>query len=97
MLAVAEDVGRHNALDKVIGKVLLNGSIRQAAFVVLSSRASYELVQKAARARIPIILAASRPTALAVDLASQLNMAVACFPRGSEFHVYCGEGRILTS
>ena len=97
LLAVAEDVGRHNALDKAIGKVLLNGIIRQAAFVMLSSRVSYELVQKAARARIPIILAVSRPTALAVDLASQLNMAVACFPRGSEFHVYCGEGRILTS
>lgn len=96
LLSVAEDVGRHNALDKAIGKVLLDGGIRQAAFVVLSSRVSYELVQKTARARIPIILAVSRPTALAVNLASQLNMAIASFPRGSDFHVYCGENRILT-
>jgi FdhD protein len=96
LLAVAEDVGRHNALDKAIGKVLLDGGIRQAAFVVLSSRVSYELVQKTARARIPIILAVSRPTALAVDLASQLHMAIASFPRGSGYHVYCGEERILT-
>jgi len=97
LLSVAEDVGRHNALDKAIGKVLLDGGIQQAAFVVLSSRVSYELVQKAARARIPIILAVSRPTALAVDLASQLNMAIASLPRGSGFHVYCGENRFLTS
>lgn len=95
LLSVAEDVGRHNALDKAIGKVLLNGGIQQAAFVVLSSRVSYELVQKAARARIPIILAVSRPTALAVDLASQLKMTIACFPRKSDFHVYCGENRLL--
>ncbi|MCK7503562.1 MAG: formate dehydrogenase accessory sulfurtransferase FdhD [Desulfobacterales bacterium] len=79
LLAVAEDVGRHNALDKAIGKVLLDGGIQRAAFVVLSSRVSYELVQKTARARIPIILAVSRPTALAVDLASQLNMAIGFF------------------
>jgi FdhD protein len=96
LLAVAEDVGRHNALDKAIGKVLLDGGIQRAAFVVLSSRVSYELVQKTARARIPIILAVSRPTALAVDLASQLNMAIASFPRGSGYHAYCGEERILT-
>jgi len=97
LLSVAEDVGRHNALDKAIGKVLLDGGIQQAAFVVLSSRVSYELVQKAARARIPVILAVSRPTALAVDLASQLNMAIASFPRGSDAHVYCGESRIRIS
>lgn len=96
LLAVAEDVGRHNALDKAIGKVLLDGGIQRAAFVVLSSRVSYELVQKTARARIPIILAVSRPTALAVNLASQLNMAIASFPRGSGYHAYCGEERILT-
>ena len=97
LLAVAEDVGRHNALDKAIGKVLLNGSMHMGAFVVLSSRVSYELVQKTARARIPIILATSRPTALAVNLAAKLNMAVACLPNGSKFHVYCGDVRLLGS
>jgi len=76
-LAAAEDVGRHNALDKVIGKLLLNRSLDQACLLILSSRISYELVQKAARARIPIIVALSRPTALAVKLASALNITLA--------------------
>jgi FdhD protein len=63
---------------------------------VLSSRVSYELVQKAARARIPIILAVSRPTALAVDLATQMKMAIVCFPRAAGFQVYCGAERMVT-
>jgi len=94
MLSVAEDVGRHNALDKAIGKTLLADGLQAAAFVVLSSRVSFEMVQKTARARIPIILAVSRPTALAVRLASQLNMTVACRPKKSGLIVYCGRGRI---
>ena len=94
MLSVAEDVGRHNALDKAIGKTLLADGLQAAAFVVLSSRVSFEMVQKTARARIPIILAVSRPTALAVKLASQLNMTVACRPKKSGLIVYCGGDRI---
>jgi FdhD protein len=96
LLSAAEDVGRHNALDKAIGKALIAGDLQQAAFVVLSSRVSYELVQKAARARIPIILAVSRPTALAVDLATQMKMAIVCFPRAAGFQVYCGAERVVT-
>ncbi len=76
-IASAEDVGRHNALDKVIGKAFLNNQLDRAAMLLLSSRISYELVQKAARARIPVILALSRPTALAVELASKLNITLA--------------------
>jgi hypothetical protein len=66
MLCIAEDVGRHNALDRAIGKALLDGSLPNAALAVLSSRVSYEMVQKTARARIPMIFAVSRPTALTI-------------------------------
>ena len=94
-LSSAEDVGRHNALDKAIGKVFLGGKLEKAFFVVLSSRISYELVQKAARARIPVVLAASRPTALALELASQLNITLASQSKGKGLYIFCGEHRLV--
>lgn len=94
-LASAEDVGRHNALDKTIGKVLLGGKLEKATLLILSSRISYELVQKAARAQIPIIIAASRPTALALDLASQLNITLATQSKGEGLYIFCGEHRLI--
>jgi FdhD protein len=95
LLSVAEDVGRHNALDKAVGKLFLNGCLDEAVLLTLSSRISYELVQKAARARIPVVLAFSRPTSLAVDLASKLNMTLACLAHPSGLYVYCGEHRLV--
>ncbi len=95
LLSVAEDVGRHNALDKAIGKLFLAHTLDQAAFLLLSSRISYEMVQKAARARIPIILAKSRPTSLAVDLANRLNLTLACPGNKSGLLVFCGEHRFI--
>jgi FdhD protein len=96
LLTVAEDVGRHNALDKAIGNIFLDGKLSKAALLVLSSRISYELVQKSARARIPVILAHSRPTALAVDLASNLNMTVASLDdNDAGLYVFCGEQRLV--
>lgn len=94
-ISVAEDVGRHNALDKAIGKLFLKDQLDQTAFVVLSSRVSYELVQKSARAGIPVILAVSRPTALAVNLATSMNMAIACLAAKNGMFVYCGEHRLI--
>jgi FdhD protein len=94
-LSLAEDVGRHNALDKAIGKLLLGGNLRDAVMVVLSSRISYELVQKAARARLPIMVSKSRPTALAVEMGRTLNMTLACSSEESELILFCGEQRVI--
>lgn len=94
-LSVAEDVGRHNALDKAIGKLFLDNQLDRAKILVMSSRISYELVQKAARARIPVFLAVSRPTALAVELAASLNMTLACLAPKEELLIFCGKKRCL--
>ncbi len=94
LLSVAEDVGRHNALDKAVGRLFLDHRLCAASLLILSSRISYELVQKAARARIPIILAISRPTSLAVELASQLNMTLACLAKGCGLYIFCGKHRL---
>lgn len=94
VLAVGEDVGRHNALDKAIGKALMAGCLGDACLGVLSSRISYELVQKAARARLPILIALSRPTALAVELGRKMNMTLAWMSHRDGIFVFCGEQRL---
>lgn len=93
LLSVAEDVGRHNAVDKAIGKLFLDNTLSRAYLLILSSRISYELVQKAARAKISVILAMSRPTSLAVELATKLNMTLACLANGSGLYIFCGKHR----
>jgi len=95
MIAFAEDVGRHNALDKAIGKVLLNKKLADAAILILSSRVSYELVQKAARAHLPIIISNSRPTALAAEMGKALNMTLACTDKECDLIIVCGKERII--
>lgn len=94
MLSAAEDVGRHNALDKAVGRLFMKNQLDRAQLLTLSSRISYELVQKAARARIPIILAISRPTALAVQLAEALNMTLASLGKDDSLMVYCTPDRL---
>lgn len=97
LLSIAEDVGRHNALDKAIGKLFLNQKLEKACLLILSSRISYELVQKAARARISVILAQSKPTALAVELAKKLNMTLASRAKDSGLFIFCGQERLSES
>jgi FdhD protein len=92
-LAVGEDVGRHNAVDKAIGKLLIDGRLAETVCMMLSSRISYELIQKVARAHIPVLMAMSRPTTLAVELAEKLNITLACIKDGG-LSVYSGRHRL---
>ena len=95
--AAGEDVGRHNTVDKVVGKLLMTGGLADTACMMLSSRISYELIQKVGRARIPIVLALSRPTTLAVELAEKLNISLVYIPNDRTLFVYTGTQRIITA
>lgn len=97
MLSAGEDVGRHNALDKSIGALFLGNELAQVSILVLSSRISYELVQKAGRAGIPVVFAVSRPTALAIELAEALDITLVCLSKNEGLFVFCGEKRLKLS
>lgn len=96
ILAIKEDVGRHNAVDKILGHFLnSNAPDLSDKILFLSGRMGFELVQKASMAHIPIVVSVGAPTSLSVKLGKKLGMTLVGFTRENKFNIYCGEERVV--
>ncbi|GAQ95420.1 FdhD protein [Thermodesulfovibrio aggregans] len=95
ILYIAEDVGRHNAVDKVIGWALLNRVDLKGKIILVSGRISSEMALKTAKWKIPIIVSRTAPTTLAVELAQKANLTLIGFLRGNRFNIYSNPERII--
>jgi FdhD protein len=93
---VAEDVGRHNAVDKVLGRALLEGRLPMRSHgLLLSGRVSFELVQKALAAGIPLVAGIGAPSSLAIECAMRGNLTLVGFLRANRFNIYAGRERLV--
>ncbi len=97
ILSSKEDIGRHNAVDKVVGDLIINGQLKDAAAITVSGRISYEIIIKAFKAKIPVLCAVSAPSTLAVDYAKELGITLLAFCRHNRATCYSNPQRISPS
>ena len=93
-LSVQEDIGRHNAVDKIIGDIVLNNHVLEEAILLLTGRISFELMQKAVMVGISVVIAVGAPSSLAVDVAKQFDITLIGFTKNKQFNVYHGDYRL---